>query len=163
MPGVTCNIRCFGRVGIAAADPRRSKEPLHALDITSRRAKVCVHVAATDPLCARRHPDLVTLSVITDHGAGGMRPVRLVIAWERRIVSARITDAVMNRIVPVIIVIGILAVPAAVMRLQRIVGPALAGVRIGDHNFLSGKPERPYLGRVRVIDARFNRRRPLEA
>ena len=61
VPGVTCNIRCFGRVGIATADPRRSKEPLHALDITSRRAKVCVHIAATDPLCARRHPDLVTL------------------------------------------------------------------------------------------------------
>ena len=124
VPGVICNVRCLGRVGIAAANPRRSKEPLHALDIPSRCAKVCVHVAATDPLCAGRHPDLVTPSVITDHGAGGMRAVSLVIARERRIVSARITDAVMNGIVPVIIVIGVLAVPAAVMRLERVMRPA---------------------------------------
>ena len=27
----------------------------------------CIHVPATDPLCAGRHADLVTLSVITDH------------------------------------------------------------------------------------------------
>ena len=163
MPGVVGNVRCLGGVGIGAADSRWSKEPLHALDITSRRAKVCVHIAATDPLCARRHPDLVPRSVITDHGAGGMRPVRLVIARKRRIVSAGITDAVMDRIVPVIIVIGILAVPPAVMRLERVMCPALAGIRIGDNNSLSVEPERPYLRRVRVIDARFNRGRPLEA
>ena len=136
---------------------------MHALDIPIRRANVCVHVAATDPLCARRHPDLVTLSVITDHGPGGMRPVSQVIAGERRIVSANVTDAVMNGIVPVIIVIGILAVPATVMRLQRVVGPALAGVRIGDHNLLSCEPERPYLRRMRVIDAGFNCSRSFEA
>ena len=163
MPGVTCDVRCFGRVGIVAVDPRGSKKPLHALDITSRCAEVCVHVAATDPLCAGRHPDLVTLSVITDHGAGGMSPVRVVIAWERRIVSARITGAVMNGIMPVIIVIRILAVPPTVMRLQRVVGPALPGVRIGDHNLLSCKAERPYLRCMRVIDAGFNRVRALQA
>jgi hypothetical protein len=86
----------------------------------------------------------------------------VVIARKRRIVPARITDAVMNGIVPVIIVIGILAVPAAVMRLERVMCPALAGVRIGDDNSLSVEPERPYLRRVRVIDARFDRRRSLQ-
>ena len=68
----------------------------------------------------------------------------------------------MNGIVPVIIVIGILAVPPAVMRLERVMGPANPGVRISDHNFLSGEPERPYLRRMGVIDARFNCGRPLQ-
>ena len=89
--------------------------------------------------------------------------MRVVIARKRRIVSARITDAVMNGIVPAIIVIGVLAVPAAVMRLERIMGPANPSVRISDNNFLAGEPERPYLRGVGVIDPGFNRGRPLQA
>src|SRR5436190_6622174 len=69
----------------------------------------------------------------------------------------------MNGSVAVIIVIGGLAVPPTVMRLQRVVGPALAGVRVGDHNLLSCEPECPYLRRMRVIDAGFNCIRPLKA
>ena len=86
----------------------------------------------------------------------------VVIARERRIVPARVTDAVMNGIVPAIIVIFILAVPAAVMRLERIMSPANPRVRIGDNNLLSGEPKRPHLRRVRVIDARFDRGRSLQ-
>ena len=163
MPGVICDVRCFGRIGITAVDPRGSKEPLHTFDIPRRRAKVCVHVAATDPLCAGRHPNLVTLSVITYHGAGGVRPVSLVVAWEGRIVSANIPNAVMNGIMPVIIVIGVLPVPPTVMRLERVVRPALTGIRVGDDDSLSREPKRPYLRRVRVIDTGFNRGRPLQA
>jgi hypothetical protein len=80
---------------------------LHALDIPSRRANVRVHVVATDPFCAGRHPDLVTLSVIADHGTGGMRSVSIVITGSLRIEAARIGGAVVNGIVPVVIVIGI--------------------------------------------------------
>jgi hypothetical protein len=112
---------------------------------------------ATDPLCTGRHPDLVTLSVITDHRSGGVRAVSLVVARERRIVSANVTDTVMNGIVPVVIVIGILAVPPTVMRLQSVMGPAHARVCAGDDNLLSCEPLRPYLWRMRVIDAWFNR------
>ena len=140
MPGVVGDVRRLGGVGIAAADSGWSKEPLHALDIPSRRAVVRVHVTATNPLCAGRHADLVTLPVVTDHRAGGVRAVSLVVARERRIVPARIADAVMNGIVPVIIVIGILAVPAAVVRLKSVMGPANAGVRAGNDNVLPGKP-----------------------
>ena len=163
MPGVIRNIRCFRWVGIVAIDPRWSKKPLHALDITSRRAKICVHVTATDPLCARRHPDLVTLPVITDHSTSCMRPMAVVIARKRRIVSARITDAIVDGIVPVIIMISILSVPTAVMRLERIMSPALTRISVGDNNVLSGEAESPHLRRMRVIDARFDRCRPLEA
>ena len=41
--------------------------------------------------------------------------------------------------------------------------PALAGVCIGDNNLLARESERPYLRRMRVIDAGLNRGRPLEA
>ena len=136
---------------------------MHALDIPGRRAYVRVHVMATDPLCAGRHSDLVTLSVITDHGAGGVRPVSLVVAREGRIVSANIPNAVMNGIMPIIIVIGVLPVPPTVMRLERVVRPALTGIRVGDDDSLPVEPERPNLRRVRVIDTGFNRGRPLQA
>ena len=111
---------------------------------------------ATDPLCAGRHPDLVTLSVIADHGAGGMRPVRLVITGKRRIEAARIGGTVVNGIVPVIIVIGVLTIPTAVMRLKRVMRPANAGIRARYNNILPCKTQCPYLGRMRIIDARFN-------
>jgi len=87
----------------------------------------------------------------------------LVVARERRIVSANITNAIMNGVVPVIIVIGILSVPPTVMRLERIMGPALTGISISDNDSLSREPERPYLRRMGVIDARLNRGRLLDA
>ena len=77
----------------------------------------CVHVAATNPLCAGGHPDLVASAVIADRGACGMRAVKEIIARERRIVTARIATAVMNGVVPIVIVIGVHAVPAAIVRL----------------------------------------------
>ena len=40
-----------------------------------RCAVALVHVTATDPLCAGRHPDLVDPAVIADRGAGGVRAV----------------------------------------------------------------------------------------
>jgi len=136
---------------------------LHALDIPGRRAYVRVHVMATDPLCAGRHSDLVTLSVIADHGAGGMRAVSIVITRKRRIEAARIGRPVVDGIVPVIIVIGILAVPPTVMRLQSVMGPADTGVCTSDDNLLSCEALGPYLRRVRVIDAGFNGIRLLDA
>ena len=62
----------------------------------------------------------------------------------------------MNGIVPVIIVIGILAVPTAVMRLKRVMRPAHARVCASDDDLLSCEAFGPYLRRVRVIDAGFN-------
>ena len=87
----------------------------------------------------------------------------LVVARERRIVSANVTNTVMNGVVPVVIVIGVLSVPPTVVRLQGVMGPAHACVCAGDDNLLSCEPLRPYLWRMRVIDAGFNRGRLLEA
>ena len=85
-----------------------------------------------------------------------------IVAGKRRIIPARIADAVMDGIMPVVIVIGVLTVPTAVMRLQCVMRPANAGIRAGYNNILSGKTQRPYLGRMRVIDARFDSCRSLE-
>ena len=63
----------------------------------------------------------------------------------------------MNGVVPVIIVIRIDSVPAAIMRLERVMRPANAGVSAGNNNVLPGEPQRPDLGRMRVIDARLDR------
>jgi hypothetical protein len=79
-----------------------------------------------------------------------------VIAWKWRIIPARVSDAIMNGIMPVVIVIGVLTIPTAIMRLKRVMRPANAGVCAGYNNVLSGKTQRPYLGRMRVIDARFD-------
>src|SRR5262249_51089048 len=87
-----------------------------------------------------------------------MRAMTKIIARERRIVSTRISDAVVNRVVPVIIVIGVLSVPAAVMRLERVMRPALAGIGASHCNSLTAKSECPYVRRVRVLNARLNRR-----
>src|SRR5205085_2347600 len=110
----------------------------------------------------RRHPNLVTRAIVSNHCACRVAAVTKVIAWKWRIITARVTDAIMNGIMPVVIVIGILAVPTAVMRLERVMRPANAGVCAGYNNVLSGKTQRPYLGGMRVIDARFDCRGPLE-
>ena len=68
----------------------------------------------------------------------------------------------MDGVVPVVIVIGILAVPTAVMWLERVMRPANASVCAGYNNVLSGKTQCPYLWGMRVIDARFDCRGPLE-
>ena len=75
-----------------------------------------VHVAATNPFCAGGHPDLVASAVIADRGACGMRAVKEIIARERRIRTANAT-AGMYGVVPIVIVIGVHAVPAAIVRL----------------------------------------------
>ena len=90
-----------------------------------------------------------------------MTAMPIVVAGERRIVPARVAYAVMDGIVPIVIVIGVLSVPAAVVRLERVMGPALTSVRPGHRNSLTSKPQRPHIRRVSVNDARFNRLRPL--
>jgi len=64
--------------------------------------------------------------------------------------------------VPVIIVIAYDAVPAAVVRLKRVVRPANTGISAGNNNVLPGESQCPYLRCVRVIDARLDRLRTLE-
>ena len=68
----------------------------------------------------------------------------------------------MDRVVPVVIVVGVHSIPAAIMRLQRVMRPSNAGIGARQNNSLPGESQRPHLGCVRVIDARFDRIRVLK-
>jgi len=107
-------------------------------------------------LCPGRHPDLVTHAVIADRSPRGVGTVKEIIAWERRIVTTRIPDAVVNGVVPIVIVIGRHSVPATIMRHKSVMRPPHAGVGAGHNNVLPGEPKCPDLGRMRVIDPRFD-------
>ena len=161
VPRVCCDIGSFEWVALPAADRVRRKEPFHALDVSGRCAVPLVYVAATDPLRAGRHPNLVAHAVVADRSAYRMRAMPVVVAGERRIVPARVADAVVDGIVPVVIVIGSLSVPAAIMSLERVMSPALTSVRASHRNSLTSEPQRPHIRRVRVSDARLDRFRSL--
>ena len=68
----------------------------------------------------------------------------------------------MDGVVPVVIVISILTVPTAIMRLERIMRPANAGVRARYNNILSGETQRPDIRCMRVTDAWLDRCRSQE-
>ena len=104
-----------------------------------------------------RHPNLVTHAVIADRGPDRMRAMSVLVARKRRIIAARISDAVVNGVMPIVVVIGRDSIPAAVLRLQRVVCPALTSISAANCNSLPSEPQRPDIRRVRVGDARFNR------
>jgi hypothetical protein len=85
-----------------------------------------------------------------------MRSVSIVITGKRRIEAARIRGTVVNGIVPVVIVIGIHSIPAAIMRLERVVCPTNAGIGARYNDILPRKTQCPYLGSMRIIDAWFD-------
>ena len=63
---------------------------------------------------------------------------------------------------PVVTMVGVHAIPAAIVRLKRIMRPAITGIGAGNNDVLPGEPQRPYLGRVRVIDPWLDRFRTQE-
>ena len=84
-----------------------------------------------------------------------------IVARERRIIPARIAAAVMDGVMPIVTVIGVHAVPASIVRLKRVMGPAITGVGAGNNDVLPGEAQGPYLWRVGVIDPWFDRGRYL--
>ncbi len=142
----------------SAADRVRGKEPFEALGVGRGRADADIHVAATDELRLRCHADLVGAVIVADRGANRVRAVTVVVAGRG---SVRPADAAtrVNAVVPVIIVIRRGAIPAAVMRLERVVGPTDAGVSSADHDALPEEALGPDRGRFGVIDSRLDRGR----
>src|SRR5206468_6643945 len=113
-------------------------------------------VTAGDPFCAGCHPELVPGAVVANHSANGVGPMTIVIARRWRVVTARVADAVVDGVMPVVVVISVLSVPAAVVRFKCLMCPADASVRAGHYNSLAGKSQRPDLRGVRVSDSRFD-------
>ncbi len=160
-PRVTRNIGSSEWIALPAAYWIRRQEPFHALDVSGRRAITLIHITTADPLCAGGHPDLIAHAIVANRGPHRMRAMTVVITRERRIVSTGISGAVMDRVMPIVIVIGHDSVPATVVRLKRVVRPALAGISSGDGNSLTPKSEPPHIRSVRICNARFNGRRIL--
>ena len=90
-----------------------------------------------------------------------MATVEEIVARERRIVSAGIATAVMDGVMPIVIVIGVHAIPASIVRLKRVMRPAITSICAGNHDILAGESQRPYLWGVGVIDSWFDRGRYL--
>ena len=157
LPGVVSDVWCLGGVGVAAADLGRRQEPFHTLDVSGWCTSVGVHVTATDPLCTGRHPNLVTRAIISDHRARGVAAMGKIIARERRIVPAGVPNAIVDGVMPVVIVIGVYSVPAAVVRFECVMRPAHTGVRAGYDNALPRESQPPDVRRVRVSNSRLDR------
>ena len=161
MPSVNGNVRSFKRIALAAAYRVRRKEPFHALEVSGRCAVALIHVTTTDPFREGRHPNLIAHVVIADRSPDRMRAMTVVVARKRRIIAAGISNAVVNGVMPVVVVIGRDSIPAAVLRLQRVVCPTLTSICAANCNSLASEPQRPDIRRVRVGDVRFNRLRRL--
>ena len=125
---LTRNIRSFKWVALAAAYRVRRKKPFHALEVSGWRAVALIHVTTTDPFRAGRHANLVTHAVIANCSAYRMSAMTIIVARKRRIIAAGISNAVVDGVMPVVIVIGCDSVPAAVVRLQRVVCPTLTSI-----------------------------------
>jgi len=137
-------MRTQGRVRIVAGQIGRRDGELETLSVGGRRAVALIHVAATDPLGARSYSYLITGAIVPNGGAGRVCSVTLIITGRDSVRSAG-TTARVNRVVPVEVVVGRDAVPAAVFGFQRVVRPAHAGIKITDHYSLPGEAERPDL------------------
>src|SRR5690606_37789039 len=87
----------------------------------------------------------------------GMGAVAVVVAGNLR-TGATAGVGRVHAIVPVVVVVGGGAVPAAIVRLQRVVLPADAGVLPRDDHALAGNALGPDRGCVDFVDAPFGRR-----
>ena len=110
----------------AAYRIRREKE-FKTFAVAGRGAVSLVHISATHPFRAGRHPDLIARPIVPDGRPHSVCAVAVVIA-RLRVIRATSAAASMNAIMPVKIVIGDGSVPAAVMVLERIVRPSITGV-----------------------------------
>ena len=152
MPSVNGNVRSFKRIALAAAYRVRRKEPFHALEVSGRCAVALIHVTTTDPFREGRHANLVAHVVIPNRSPDRMRAMTVIVARERRIIAAWISNAVVDCVMPVVIVIGSNSIPTAIVRLQRVMCPTLTSIRAPNRNSLPSEPQRPDIRRVRVID-----------
>ncbi len=152
-PAIDDHVGPHRRVGVLARQVRRRDHELEALAVAGGRAGALVHVAAGHPLRAGGDADLIAAAVGADGAAGGVRAVEVVVARLLRVVAAGVAGAVVDGVPPVVIVVGRGAVPAAILRLERVVRPAHAGVLAGDDDALAGVAQGPDGGRVHVLHA----------
>src|SRR5438045_3681082 len=155
-PGVNGDIGCLGRVALSAAYWVRRQEKFHALDVSGRCAVTLVHVTAANPLCAGRHSDLVAPAVVADRCAGGVSSVEKVIARLGRVVTAGIADAVVDGVMPIVVVVGDNSIPAAVMRFKRVMRQELTSIVARQDDILPVVSRRSDMSIVIITDSRLD-------
>ena len=115
----------------------RSEGPLHALRVPGGCSVALFHVSAGDPARSRRHANLVAPAVVSDHGSRRVSPMIIVVEGNGRVIDG---------VVPGVGVVGHLAVPTTVFRLDRRVCPVDPRIARGDDDPLPPDPLRPDIG-----------------
>ena len=128
----------FKRLGVLVREIRRGDEPLKAFGVRRRRPDALIQVAAADPLRSRRHSDLISASVVADHGPHGVCAVSVVVAGRRGVRPADAAARV-DRVVPAVVVVRRGSQPAAVVGLESRMVPFISGVASGDDHALARK------------------------
>src|ERR1019366_571700 len=138
-PGIVDGIRGLGRVSLAAVDWIRRNQELEALRV-SRGGTIAtrVHVAAGNPFCSRSYADLITLSVVANHLADREGAMAVGIDGHWRMVG--------GGVVPIVVVVHLLAVPATIMRFERRVVPLHSGIGSGNHQTFAMEAQSPDIG-----------------
>ena len=147
-------VRRFGWVTLSwrAADRIRREEELEAFTVRRWGTISLIHVAAADPFRSRSHANLISRAIIADCRTDGVRAMTMVITWLQRVADAK-TGARMNTVVPVVVMIGGGAAPAAIVRLERVMIPEITSVSAPNDDSLPGISYRPDLRRVCIRDS----------
>src|SRR5207247_2319694 len=101
---------------------------LETFRVSGNRSVSGIHIAAADPLCARRHADLISGAVIARHRARDVGPMPFVITRGGRIVATGVIGRVVDGIVPVVLMRRPGTAPPAIMSLQCGMSPLYAGI-----------------------------------
>ncbi len=146
-PGVVDDVRGHSRVGVGIVQIGGHGQPLETFDVGGRCAVVFFHVAAADPFGAGRHTDCHGADD-AGHGAGGVGTVSVVVARFVYVEAAGVgttVDECMDGVVPVVVMVGSRAVPAAVLVFDGRVFPFVAGILSAHDHTDAGVAQAPHV------------------
>ena len=145
-------MRTQRRISVVPGQIRRRNHELEALGVGGRSASTDIHVPATDPFSAGRDPDLVARTVVANRRACRVGAVTVIVAG-RHCVGAAGTTAAVNSVVPIEVMIGVEAVPTAILGFEGVMGPTHAGIQIAHNHALAGEAEGPDPGSIDIHHA----------
>src|SRR5690606_32074946 len=133
-PGVVHHVRGQPRLRVGTAQIGGGEHPLAGGQQGRAGAAAVLAALGGDPAGPGRHPDLIARPVVTDHGAGDVGAVAVVVA-------RRGGAADTGRVEPVVVVVVPGAGVAPVLLSQGRVVELHAGVDAGDHDSVAGPTE----------------------
>src|SRR5207237_2812598 len=152
---VSQDVRTQRRVRVVPIEIRRRDHELETFRVGRWTAIALIHVPAGNPSRTGRDSDLVAKAIVADRGPRGVSALTAIVARRERVRTAGAAAGV-NGIVPIEIVIGAHTIPAAILRLQRVMRPALARILISNYDACASEPHGPDRGSVHVSYAPFH-------